>query len=167
MEESQIALLSDTHDAAKNLRWAIEEVRRRGLREIVFCGDLKSPEMLTHFEGFRFAMVLGNADRDEAGIRAKAAELFGPEAIAMTLELELGGKKIAVAHGHTRSLTELIEAGRYDYVIHGHTHRRRDDTVGATRVINPGALGGIKRESRSFCLFDPKRGTVEFVEMES
>jgi hypothetical protein len=167
MEDQRIALLSDSHDAGKNLRWALEELRSRDIREIIFCGDLKSPEMLSYFEGFRFSMVLGNADRDEEGIRGRARELFGPNGVSRTFEAERAGTRIAVAHGHTRRLRELIEAGRYDYVIHGHTHRRRDETIGGTRVINPGALGGIKRESRSLCLLDPAAGTVEFLEMET
>jgi predicted phosphodiesterase len=27
---------------------------------------------------------------------------------------------------------------RYDYLLHGHTHVRRDERAGRTRIINPG-----------------------------
>lgn len=164
MEDRPIALLSDSHDAGKNLIWAVEELNAREIGEIIFCGDLKSPKTLAYFEGFEFRMVLGNADRDEEGIRAAAAQRFGPGRVSMTHELERGGRRMVVAHGHTSVVTDLIEAGGYDYLIHGHTHRRRDEEVGGGRVINPGALGGIKRESRSFAVLYPASGTLEFVE---
>ena len=41
-----------------------------------------------------------------------------------------------------------------DYLLHGHTHCRRDERLDGTRVINPGALGGVQYESRSLCVLD-------------
>lgn len=160
-----IAVLSDTHDAKNNLAAALEEVRRRDVAEVVFCGDLKSPGMVARFEGFEPFFVLGNADRETAALTAEVQRLYGDGRVGEVLALERGGSRIAVVHGHTRALRRLIEAGEHEYIFCGHTHRRRDEQIGATRVINPGALGGIKRESRSFALVDPAAGTVEFIEM--
>jgi putative phosphoesterase len=35
--------------------------------------------------------------------------------------------------------------GGADFLLHGHTHVPRDEIVGLTRVLNPGALGGISK----------------------
>ena len=68
---------------------------------------------------------------------------------------KLGGIKIAVTHGHLPGkLDQLIRSQRYTFVFHGHTHRKRDEMVGKTRVINPGALGGTRYEPRTVCVFD-------------
>jgi predicted phosphodiesterase len=32
--------------------------------------------------------------------------------------------------------------GGADFLLHGHTHVPRDETIGLTRVLNPGTLGG-------------------------
>ena len=47
----------------------------------------------------------------------------------------------------------------------GHTHRRRDQTIGRTRVINPGALGGVRWQRRSFCILDLATGEARFVKL--
>jgi predicted phosphodiesterase len=38
-------------------------------------------------------------------------------------------------------------------------------TIGRARVINPGALGGRRRQSRSFCILDLTTGEIRFVEL--
>ena len=69
-------------------------------------------------------------------------------------------------HGdNEEALANLITSGRYAYVFHGHTHRRRDQMVGHTRAINPGALGGRRWQSRSFCILDLETGKAGFVEI--
>jgi hypothetical protein len=164
-DEQIIAVLSDSHDARKNLEWALSEIRDRGIREIIHCGDLRSSAILDLFEGLSPLFVLGNADRQVDTLRAEIRGRFGARAVGYTRTLERAGKRIGVTHGHTPDLEKLIESGDYDYVFHGHTHRRRDELVGRTRVINPGAIGGMKRESRSFVLFNPAADQADFVEM--
>jgi predicted phosphodiesterase len=60
-------------------------------------------------------------------------------------------------------LEELIESRLYEYVFHGHSHAHRDVRMAGTRVINPGSLGGLRREARQFCLLDLSTGKAEFV----
>ena len=38
-------------------------------------------------------------------------------------------------------------------------------TIGRTRVINPGALGCMRRQLRSFCILDLTTGEIRFVEL--
>ena len=69
-------------------------------------------------------------------------------------------------HGdNEEALQNLIASGEYAYVLHGHTHKRRDQTVGRTRVINPGALGGRRPQRYSFCILDLATGDARFVEL--
>jgi predicted phosphodiesterase len=70
-------------------------------------------------------------------------------------------------HGDSEEvLRGLVASGQYAYVIHGHTHRRRDQTVGRTRVINPGALGGTRHQEHSLCILDLRSGEARFVVAE-
>ena len=50
------------------------------------------------------------------------------------------GKRFAVFHGHENEFLRTLKSPDADYVLHGHTHMRRDDRIGTCRVINPGAL---------------------------
>jgi hypothetical protein len=80
----------------------------------------------------------------------------------MTFEGEVGGVKIAVTHGNQHlKLRELINSGKYAYIFTGHTHRRSNEKIGSTRVINPGALGGLSVEERSVYILDLDTGEGE------
>jgi hypothetical protein len=71
-----------------------------------------------------------------------------------------------MVHGHREGeLRRVISAGEYAYVFHGHTHRRRDEHIGPTRVISPGALGGMRWQQRSFCILDLETDRVTFIEV--
>jgi hypothetical protein len=81
---------------------------------------------------------------------------------------EIDGVRFAALHGNTPGIvTQLSSSGKYALVLHGHTHRRRDQMLFRTRVINPGALGGLAVQSRSFCTLDFKNGELNFIEVPS
>jgi putative phosphoesterase len=162
----RIGILSDTHDHIENTRQALEILRREGVERLFHCGDVTSPEVVALFEGWDVLFVRGNMDR---------LELLEPAVVALgrqpflgdELTTTLAGRRIAFLHGNdTARLQQCIASGEFDYVFHGHTHRRRDERAGRTRVINPGALGGVRRESRSFCILDLQTDELRFIEIE-
>lgn len=72
------------------------------------------------------------------------------------------GIRVAVTHGHWPGKIESFVKDGFDYIFHGHTHRRRDEIIDSSRIIKPGALGGTQHEPRSFCLLDLKTGHCQF-----
>ena len=62
------------------------------------------------------------------------------------VEVPLGdGEHLAATHGHRETILDgLIGGQQFPYVCHGHSHRVRDERIGRTRVINPGALHHAK-----------------------
>ena len=84
--------------------------------------------------------VFGNNDIDRHGLQKKC-DVLGFGVIADQLRLSVEGKDILVLHGTRNSVVDQeIDSQVYDYVFHGHTHLRRDEKIGRTRVVNPGAL---------------------------
>ena len=79
--------------------------------------------------------------------------------------VEVGGRLIGITHGDREDVFEGLLLAEPDYVFHGHTHRRRDERVGPTRIINPGALGGIRHEARSICVLDLATDQLEVVDL--
>ena len=71
----------------------------------------------------------------------------------MTVERTIGRGRVIMVHNLGLSLPGWrgrVGEGAFDVVIHGHTHRWRDEMVGATRFINPGTatrpqFGGSER----------------------
>ncbi len=164
----EIAVLSDTHNNLKGAEGALNIVRKKGLKTIIHCGDITGPETVALFKDFDAYFALGNMDGDYNALSNAVKPMFGEGKIAPFLEIELDGVRLAACHGHTRTLDRLIESEKYDFVFHGHTHRRRDETVAGasstTRIVNPGALGGLKAQPRSFCIVNLETRAVQFIE---
>ena len=162
----KIGILSDTHNNADNLTAALKILERESIRVVIFCGDMVDAGLLPLFAGLALHLVEGNIDYDPPGL-ARAVERLGEgSTFGLEYTATIAGKRIAALHGHLDDrLNEAIHSGVYDYVFHGHTHRRRDERIGTTRVINPGALGGIRFEKRSFAILDLASDHLRVVEI--
>ena len=161
----RLGVLSDSHDDLVNLEIALADYRRRGISQLIHCGDLISAATARLLAGFELIYVDGNMDRESAEIYRTLREL-DPHNIALpTFEGEIAGVSIAVTHGDDPGeLARVIRSGIHRFVFAGHTHRRRDETIGSTRVFNPGALGGLQFESRSYSVVDLASGETETIE---
>jgi predicted phosphodiesterase len=119
-------------------------------------------------DGFEVVYVDGNMDQGLPEIYRTLRDLNSHSVVLPTFEGELGGASIGVTHGDNENeLRRLVDSGKHQYVFHGHTHRRRDDMQGATRIYNPGALGGLQFESRSYSILDLDTGAITLIELPS
>jgi putative phosphoesterase len=156
-----VALLSDSHDNAVTTLAALALFARHQPGIYLHAGDLVSPEMLEHFAGLPFHFVFGNNEYDHARLRSKAKSL-DLECHGNVAEIEFDGKRLVMLHGHEQALMhKFIEGGKYDYLVHGHTHVRRDERVGKTRIINPGALQ--RARTKSVALLDTMTDALTFI----
>ena len=160
----RIGILSDTHnDSAATVR-ALQVFRQRGVHILFHCGDLTTAEMVPLFEGFEVYFVRGNMDRHlKAAIKGAIALQDGAHWLGKGKLVELDGRLIAMTHGDRPAVMEELLLAEPDYLFHGHTHQRRDERLGRTRVINPGALGGTQKEARSVCVLDLATDWLEVV----
>ncbi len=162
-----LGVLSDTHNNAAGLRAALELFRKAGVTTLIHCGDVTTAEMLPALAEFRVHLVFGNLDFASGEMEQTLKTLHPGNTAGLVFSGDIGGVQVAATHGHLRELLDpLIESGHYAYVFHGHTHRHRDDLRGRTRIINPGALGGLHREPRQVCLLDLASGVARFVAVE-
>ena len=160
-----IGIVSDTHGNRENALAALDVLHERGIETVIHCGDVGNIDVVSAFAGLDAWFVLGNVDRDFQSLSRSVSEVVGPGRLAMTHTIERGGKTFGICHGHTNALDRFIEADEVNYVVCGHTHKRRDERIGSLRVINPGALGGLKRQSRSFAVLDEKSDRLEVIEV--
>jgi predicted phosphodiesterase len=67
-------------------------------------------------------------------------------------DIVIDGLRFGIYHGTSEKLREAaIKSEMYDIFIHEHTHKRREDKIGQTLVLNPGtAHKKIKSASGSF-----------------
>ncbi len=163
----RIGVISDTHNNQANLNRALERLSREKVEMLVHCGDMTTPETALLLVEYRVIYVYGNLDAASGEIRetllaVDAGNFAGPLFSGM-----LGGASVAALHGNQPgAVEELARSGKFQFVLHGHTHLRRWEQIGATWVLNPGALGGAMREPRSLCVLDLATGTGDFMEID-
>jgi putative phosphoesterase len=161
----KIGILSDTHNDPNTTRAALDLFKAAGVTRLLHCGDVTTAGIVQLFAGWDVTFVLGNMDLNRQELNAVTRQLNIAPPI-MQAELAVDGVPIAMTHGH-RGLNRLINSGKYRYVLHGHTHIRRDEVINGTRVINPGALGGRQPETRSIAVLDPAADDLRFIEVPS
>ncbi len=160
----RIGILSDTHNNVPNLRAALERLREEGIDTVFHLGDVTRPETAQELSGFRVIHLVGNGDYLSGEIRRVLLDMNPESYSGMVWTGEIDGVPIAATHGHLPGkFDELVDSGKYAYVLKGHSHRRLDGQRNGTRLINPGALGGLKPQERSFMILDLDTGKAEFV----
>lgn len=158
-----IGIISDTHENESAMQKAANLFKERKVDFAVHCGDIVSPPVLENFRGLKMKIVFGNNDGEKDGLNKKAKEL-GFEEVSEEKEFIYERKKFYVYHGTSRTkLDSAIQSGKYDYVLTGHTHLKRDERIGNTRVINPGAL--FRANPCTIAVLDAAKDKLEFIKI--
>ncbi len=165
----RIGLISDTHDEEYTLGMALARFRQAQVRTVLHAGDVTSAFTLKLFTEFDLWIARGNMDYDPK-LALAVAESFGAERLARVHDLSFNGARIAMTHGDSwQRLEALIRApaddGQRRYVIHGHTHAPSDETIGITRVINPGAIGHTRWRCATCAILDLATNDLQWIEL--
>ncbi len=164
----KIGIVSDSHGKAHRLRAALDALAESGAEAVVHCGDVGNDEcmkLLGSFAGASYA-VAGNMDRNIARLKKIAVEA-GVKFSSEVIEIPLGNDRYLVAtHSHDDAiLAELIVGEQFPYVCYGHTHRFRDQRIGAVRVINPGALAHPRKPHHpTAAILDTEADTLDRID---
>lgn len=163
----RIGVLSDTHNNIGNLLKALHLFKDEGITTLIHCGDMVNVTTARQMASFDVIYVNGNMD-DSAEAVNDALWMLNPknETPGAAYAGKVDSVSIGVTHGHIAGkLEQLVQSRRHAFVFTGHTHRQRDELVGKTRVINPGALGGARYGARTVCIVDLDSRDVRFVKV--
>lgn len=160
----KIAIISDTHNHLANLQKTLRIIEGEDIHTIIHCGDVTTTETLSYLSAFRVILTFGNGDFTSGEMREALLKMNRDSYTGPAFQGEIDGLRIAVTHGHNIShFQTLLNSQQFDLIFHGHTHRREDTLHGNTRLINPGALGGLRKEERSFCILDTLSRQLRFI----
>ena len=158
----RIGILSDSHGGAETTRRAVKALLEGGADTLVHLGDVETEEVIDELVGHDAHLVFGNCDWDASAL-ARYARDVGVIVDDPVGRLAAGARTVAFTHGHLPGLMqEAIDEG-VSYLLHGHTHMLRDDRVGGTRVINPGAL--FRAARYTVAILDPEADRLEIIEV--
>jgi uncharacterized protein len=166
-EKVKIGLISDTHDNFKNIESAVKIFNGKRIGYVIHAGDITTPEAVEAFAGLRLIGVLGNNDIDKEGLD-NAFEKIGGELRGELCEIEEDDLLIAAYHGTDFKKREaLIQSGKYDVVVYGHTHKVDNKVVGKTIIINPGTANGwFFGYNATAAIFDTVSKECDFIQLQ-
>jgi uncharacterized protein len=134
----KIGIISDTHDDVENVQSAIEIFNTEKVTHVIHAGDYIFPGIVLEFKKLdaKFIGVLGNNDGERVHL-LKNFLAIGGELKGELGEVELDGVIFGIYHGTDEQLKKkLVDSGKYDVIITGHTHRIEIPSVHST-TINP------------------------------
>jgi putative phosphoesterase len=163
----RIAVLSDIHDHIWNLEKALRRISQIGVEALICCGDFCAPFSLKQIaDGFLgpIHVVFGNNDGDPLLLSRVAGQYGGRVLLhGLYVELELGGRQIAVIH-YPEPARRIAQAGVFDLVLYGHDHQRHLERIGHTLLANPGEVMG-RWGKPSFGIYNTETGEFTHVEL--
>jgi putative phosphoesterase len=163
----KIGILSDTHNHSSNIQKALAIFENYKPDILIFCGDATTVESIEWFCEYPMIYTFGNGDIATGEIKAYLKGYNDLNYAGYIFNGDLGGKKVGVTHGHLINFyDEIINYGQFDYLFTGHTHVRMDEKIGRTRLINPGALGGTRKQTRSVAILDTDTDNLIFEILE-
>ena len=155
-----LGILSDSHGRAQITKRAVALLVDRGADQLVYCGDVGSEMVLQELLLKPALLVWGNCDYDRAPMK-RFAQALGITVADGHGELSCSRGRIGVFHGHEIEFESAIHSGQYCYLLHGHSHLCRDERIGKTRVINPGALH--RAATKTVALLNTESDQLEFL----
>lgn len=158
-----IGLISDTHDNVENIKKAISIFKKHKIDLMIHTGDIVAPFTLTFFQNYKIPKIFirGNNDGDVVKIKSFLVKEIVPD-FPYQKVLDIDNKKIILVHGHQNErIDRALQNQKYDYLIHGHSHLLRDQTVGRTRIINPGAQ--YYKTTNTVAILEPSSDILEVI----
>jgi putative phosphoesterase len=163
-------LMSDTHGQSATAQRAVAVLLRQKIDAILHMGDVGSESVIDALAVINpktgkqvdAHLVFGNTDFDADELGRYAASL-GMHEHHPAGTLESPGVKLTFTHGDRDDLMNAALDARVTYLCHGHTHAADRHVVGATTVINPGAL--FRAPRYTVAVLDTDDASVTFHEV--
>ena len=138
-----VGVVSDTHNNIKNIENIINIFNKEEVDLVIHTGDISKAKTLRLFSNLNCPMtgVFGNNDRIEKGFKEVCHECnFSFQEPPLSLSLK--NKKVAVFHEPEQIDSYIKKNTDVKLIIHGHTHRYREETLNDIIFFNPGESAG-------------------------
>ncbi len=150
----KIGLTGDTHNNLKNVAKICDIFNSHDLDFVIHTGDISLPKTLSLFGSLNVPLkgVFGNNDQDEKEDLLKVCReknfLFKDY-----LEIKISEENFLFAIHDPNDIEErFYKPG--NIVVHGHTHRFRNDIYKDTHIFNPGECAGIMKGMNKIGIID-------------
>ena len=144
-----VGVVSDTHNNIKNIEKIIYLFNDEQVDLVIHTGDISKASTLEIFSSLNCPLVgvFGNNDRIEEGL-IEVCKKYNFNFQEPPLCFSLKNKKVAVFHEPELIELYIEEHQDIDLILHGHTHRYKEEITDGIVYFNPGeSAGSIKGKS--------------------
>ena len=159
----KIGLTGDTHNNLKNVAIICDIFNSYGLNFVIHTGDVSLPKTLKAFEKLKVPLkgVFGNNDQgDKEGLKKVCEEknfCFQDK-----LEIQISDENFLFAvHDPNDIENRFYKPG--NIIVHGHTHRFRDEVYKDTFIFNPGECAGMIKGKNKIGIVDTNYPSMEII----
>jgi len=156
-----IGLISDTHDNIHAIDRAVKRFNEEGVGLVLHGGDYIAMFTARHFQPLEAPLVgvYGNNCAERESLKKAYGEV-GAEIKGFFAEVDVGGTRVALIHGHRQEDVDRAYGGGFDVIVRGHTHRASVAEENGILVINPGEACGYVTGRSTIAFLDSERRTV-------
>ena len=138
-----IGVVSDTHNRVDHVKRIVNIFNEFRVGLVIHTGDITNRNTLQYFHTLKCPLkgVFGNNDLNEIGLEEICLKNnFDFRLPPYVISLE--NRKIAIFHEPDLIDSFLEEEKNIDLVLHGHTHRYRNEDIEGIKYFNPGECAG-------------------------
>ncbi len=157
-----VGIVSDTHNNLKNIKQIVSMFNERKVDYVIHTGDITTASSLEKFSELNCELfaVYGNNDRNEVGLEEVASK-YGFMIEEPPLCITIDRKNIAIFH-EPENIIKFLESNKdIHMVLHGHTHRYREENLEKTLIFNPGESAGMMSGKNAVGIVDLRDLTVK------
>ena len=151
-----IGVTGDTHNNLKNIKDICTIFNENSTELVVHTGDISLPKSLLAFKALNCPLiaVFGNNDIGEKDGLKDASKKFDCEIYEEPYSFQIEKKSICVTH-HP-DLIDISLVKENDLILHGHTHRYRNERIQNCLIFNPGECAGFMKGKNQVGLINLK-----------
>ena len=159
-----IGITGDTHNNLKNISKICEIFNSFQVDLVIHTGDITLPKSLRAFKALNAKLigVYGNNDQEEKKDLVKAAAEFNCFFYDEPYYFKLNGVSISIIH-HPELINEkMLDSS--NAIVHGHTHKYRDEMLEETLIFNPGECAGLLKGKNKVGLIRTENLKTEIIQ---
>ena len=159
----KIGLTGDTHNNLKNVAKICDIFNSYDLDFVIHTGDITLPKTLSAFDLLKAPLkgVFGNNDQDEKENLLKVCrerKFFFQD----RLEIQISDENFLFAIHDPIDIEErFYQSG--NIIVHGHTHRFRNEVLKGTFIFNPGECAGMMEGLNKIGIVDTENPNMEVI----
>ena len=161
----KFGLTGDTHNNLKNIAEICRIFNSLRLDFVIHTGDISLPKSLEAFRSLQVPLkgVFGNNDVGDKKDLLKVCEKYNFD-FSEFQEIKISKENfIYVIHDPDDIKEDFYKKG--NIIVHGHTHRFRDEIVKETHIFNPGECAGLMKGMNKIGIINaeiPKMKIINF-----